>query len=586
MKVKPLNAALALALLALNSAPVHATVLTDNFTFQTAGQSLWATGGQARWSYDSGFIGGTWGGGFSASSPVTFGLNGITGSANALIFPEIPPVQISPYIPAITTPAIPPQQITPYVPPQLITPYIPPQQITPPVYVPEFCTFWPIPCVPGYTIPGTYTPAIPAVYSPAIPATYTPGIPSITTPAVPAVFSPAVPAVYGDTRTGGSAEVKTSGALGFNVKAAADGGGLGMVLPYQTMLTVPDRFVAGQLLRVGGSGNLINNGSASLAVDAPSFNGSVNGIINTTNKLSGTGCFIGAGCDSAITDANIDKTIAILAVDTTKAAPATALDGLLTLPVVLGQDLPITVGAQTVGHVTISAPTDKSGGSVYGNTLRLDTNETLLRTTADFGGIAQLALGVPIDVLQPSIDILGVVSVGATVLNLQGGVNFGLSQALSFEANVDVTLTFDQDMFNGQGQMIGKSITFDLGSSTDIMFAIAPTMLSYSYAIGSDSLFTNDTSISVDPLFAIKAGCVNLSVAGGVLADIEECAFDKEFSTTNLVQASVYNNSFEIEGFNTFSRSVVLVPEPNTYAMLLAGLAGLGFLARRRAKKG
>jgi hypothetical protein len=45
MKVKPLNAALALALLALNSAPVHATVLTDNFTFQTAGQSLWATGG-------------------------------------------------------------------------------------------------------------------------------------------------------------------------------------------------------------------------------------------------------------------------------------------------------------------------------------------------------------------------------------------------------------------------------------------------------------------------------------------------------------------------------------------------------------
>jgi len=620
MKKTSLHAAAVAALVAMGSLPAQAKVYSDSFTFLTQDQSLWASGAQASWSYDSGFIGGMWGGGFAASAPVGFGLNGIAGDANALLFPAIPSVQLTPFIPAFTTPAVPPQQITPYVPPQLITPYIPPQQITPYVppklaipaipavyspaipatyfrlcnpfspsdcwnggqitpYIPPKLITPEVPAVYFPAIPATYTPAIPAVYTPAIPPTYTPAIPAITTPAVPATFSPATAAVYGDTRTGGSVDVKSSGALGFNVKAAADGGGLDVALPYLATLSVPDQFVAGKVHKVGATGTVLNN--ATIAVDAPSFSGSVNGIINTTNKLSGKGCFIGAGCTVGNTDANINETIEILSVDTTRPKPATALNGLLTLPVVLGQDMPIAVGGQTVGHVTINAPTDKSGGTVSGQTLKLDTNETLLRTTADIGGIAQLALGVPVDVLQPSIDIAGVASIGATILNVQGGINFGMSQALSFDANVDVTLTFDQDVYDRLGTLLGRSISFDLGTEVDIMFMAQPGKFSYTYSIGQDSLMTNDTSISVDPLFAIKAGCFNLSVAGGVLADIEECAYEQEFSTTNLLQASVYKKSFALEGFNTATFTVA-VPEPQTYAMLLVGLGLMGLAMRRR----
>jgi hypothetical protein len=166
---------------------------------------------------------------------------------------------------------------------------------------------------------------------------------------------------------------------------------------------------------------------------------------------------------------------------------------------------------------------------------------------------------------------------------MQGGINFGLSQALFFEANVDVTLTFDQDIYDALGTLLGKSIRFDIDTEVEIMFMAQPSQFSYTYSVGTDSLMTNDTSISVDPLFAIKAGCFNLSVAGGVLADIEECAFEQDFSTTNLVQASVYKNSFALQGFNDASFTVA-VPEPQTYALWLAGLGFTAFAVRRRRR--
>lgn len=546
MKKTSMHAVAVATLLALGSLPAQARVYADNFTLLTQNQSLWASGAQSSWVYDSGFIGGSWGGGASASSPVTFGLNAITGSANTMLFPAIPSMLLFPEVPSVFVPAV----------------YTPG---TAAVNVPPVC-FGLLGCIPGYTIPGVAPVLITGAF---------------TIPGSPAVYSDYVPPTFGDTRTGGSVDVKSSGALGFNVKAAANGGGIGVALPYMASLNAPDNIVANQMLRFGATGTLLNN--ATFAVDAPSFSGSVNGILNTTNKLSGRGCFIGAGCTEGSTNANINETVEILSLDTTRPSPATALNGLLTLPVVLGQDMPIAIGAQTVGHVTLNAPTDKTGGTVSGRTLQLNTNETLLRTTADMGGIAQLALGVPVDVLQPSIDV-SVAAIGATILNMQGGVNFGMSQALSFDANVDVTLTFDQDIYNGSGGSLGRSISFDLGSEVDILFKAQPGYFSYTYSIGQDSLMTNDTSISIDPLFAIKAGCFNLSVAGGVLADINECAYEQEFSTTNLVQASVYKNSFALGGFNAATFTVA-VPEPQTYALLLAGLGLVAVATRRRTPR-
>ena len=635
--------AMAVALWAAVTVPANATLYSDSLMFRTFDQSMWSSGAQASWNYDSGFFGGTWGGGIANSSPVNFGLNGIAGGANSLITPYIAPILLVPEIPAYTTPRVPPQQITPYVAPQQITPFVaayttprvPPKLITPAVPAklitpaipavfspgtpavrsPRVCAFSIctggfviFPAIPSVqitpAIPAVYFPAIPAVFSPAIPgitfpavpatytpailATYTPAIPSFTIPRVPAVYSPAIPALYGDTRTGGSVGVQTAGALGFSVQAGANGGGLSLTLPYRTTLNLPDSYFTGQSYRVSGSGVLESN--ASIDVNAVSVSAKVNGIINTTNALSGTGCFIGAGCSTSTSNVNVPTTVfAIAELDTTQPTPLKVLG--LHVPVVIGEDLPITVGAQTVGHVTITTPTNQVGGSVNGNTLSLSSNQTLLQTTADFGGIAQLALGLPVDVLQPSLEIVGVATIGGTLVNLQGGINFGLSQDLSFDSVVNVTLNFDRDIFgrpagsNDPFASTGHSITFELASGGDIMFMGAPgRLLSYTYSMDPDSLLTNKMSLSIDPLFAIKAGCYELTVLAQSLAG--QCGFEQTYATTNLVDISVYETSFKVAGFNSVTLAAA-VPEPETYALLLAGLGLVGFFARRgRTERG
>lgn len=576
----------------------QAQSFNDLLVFETSNQSLWSSSAASGWSYDSGLIGGSWGGGRSGSSPVSLGIDGITGSEHALITPAVPSVLITPAMPSYTTPAIPPKLITPEIPSKLLTPYIAPQQLTPAVpatYItiaavkaPRVCVFHH--CTGGQVItpayqkqvtpyiPATYSPAVQATYSPKVPAVYSTAIPGVVVPAVPGVYSPAVPALYGDTRTGAAVAVKSSGELGFKVQAAATAGSVNVKLPVQATLNLPTQFVSGQSVHVAGTAS-IDNG-ARIDVTATSVQAKVTGVIQTRNELGVTGCFIGGGCSTSSSKPGIDKTFEIVALDTTAAHTLSALG--LPLPVGSGVDRPITAGAQTVGHVVVTLPQNQSGGDISGQTLKLDTHQSVLKTTADFGGLAQAALGVPSDVLQPALD-LGAGSISGVVVNLQGGVDLGLSQSLSFAADFRVTLSFDQAVtmtYRGQTFAASKTVSFDLDEGADLVFAgTAGHLLSRTYSLSPDSRLTNSTSVSIDPLFEIKAACYSLSVSG--VADIAQCMLEKSYGTTDLLAFTVYDKSFALQGFNEVSLTTA-VPEPESWALLLAGLAGLGWLARRR----
>lgn len=71
--------------------PALASLLTsysDSYTLKTTNQSMWSSGNQASWNFNSGLLGGAWGT-YAGNSPVSKGVNAITGSANAVIIPGV-----------------------------------------------------------------------------------------------------------------------------------------------------------------------------------------------------------------------------------------------------------------------------------------------------------------------------------------------------------------------------------------------------------------------------------------------------------------------------------------------------------------
>jgi len=74
------------------AADVNAAVFTDSYTLTTTNQSMWSSGAQAGFSYDSGLLGAAWGTYGSSGVPTTFGINAITGSVDATVIPGIPSI--------------------------------------------------------------------------------------------------------------------------------------------------------------------------------------------------------------------------------------------------------------------------------------------------------------------------------------------------------------------------------------------------------------------------------------------------------------------------------------------------------------
>ena len=87
------------------------------------------------------------------------------------------------------------------------------------------------------------------------------------------------------------------------------------------------------------------------------------------------------------------------------------------------------------------------------------------------------------------------------------------------------------------------------------------------------------------------------SVAGQLLANYAVSTLPKTtwlhfYGTTTIATAGLYTTSFTFTANGPFSKDIIVdnvfliagtVPEPSTWALMLAGFAGLGFMAHRRA---
>ena len=389
----------------------------DSYTLSTTNQSMWAPGGQAQWSYDSGFVGGAWGT-YAGNAPVGGGISAITGSENEMITPRIPGIPSS-HVPSTRT-----------------------------------CTStaWGDVCTPelgNYDIPGT----------------------------------PDIPATYADTRSGAALGISSSGRVGVDVKAQANGGAIGVVVPVQTALQIADK--GNGIFHV--SANSVIAG-ASITSTAPSFKAGVDGIINLDNEFSATGCIIGAGCSSTNATVNLDAgQFSLVGLDTTQAKPFSAF-GLGIPQVKYDREIIVRAGAESsecsaskasagqsaliengvvpdpcatgplaqpaIGVLKVSKLADNTASNLSGTTLSLNSNQAVLRVTADLTGIAQYALGAPVDILNPELN-LKVATVRGSIIDVQAGVSLGMSQKFDFTPTLMATLEFDRDVEQWRNVVVG-----------------------------------------------------------------------------------------------------------------------------------
>ena len=136
-----------------------------------------------------------------------------------------------------------------------------------------------------------------------------------------------------------------------------------------------------------------------------------------------------------------------------------------------------------------------------------------------------------------------------SIPNAQADANMSLSVNLYNSANA---LVFNWAPDGQAGNITGGSETRD----------------PFSLNIGLTALVGNGGPLVYDP-----TGCT-FGTAGGCFA-----------ATTNILAAGTYTLNLSMQqGINLVS-SVSAVPEPETYGMLLSGLALLGFVARRKAKQ-
>ncbi|GCL62355.1 FxDxF family PEP-CTERM protein [Pseudaquabacterium pictum] len=149
-------------------------------------------------------------------------------------------------------------------------------------------------------------------------------------------------------------------------------------------------------------------------------------------------------------------------------------------------------------------------------------------------------------------------------------VTLGVALALSgLAANAaDVNLGADPDSFSVMA--VGGNVNF----FDTFSFSLTTESVVNATAVSFGGIRSGSAWSIVDSMDNLMAGTYSLTTIPASLASLTLGAGDYAVVVTGKGQAS--------GGMYGVSVNVTPVPEPETYAMMLAGLAALGFLARRR----
>ncbi|MEW6990699.1 hypothetical protein AADZ91_08400 [Colwelliaceae bacterium 6441] len=446
-----------------------------------------------------------------------------------------------------------------------------------------------------------------------------------------------------DTRTGAQVGVESSGRIGLKLNAAASGGSVDVFLPVSTSINIGDVSATNELFNISTQFNIKN--SASITANAPSFSAGLKGILDIDLKLSAVACATFAGCAGGTTniglhagefdlfgiDLNRDKPFDVFGYelpfkvfDTPRnihMPTPTNPDGVVDEPTPENPEPPQPM-TPIIGDITFHTLKDKTGGSVAGSKLSLETNQNVLDAGISLTGLMEAQYGSPGLLHNEFKQSIGPVKakIEYNALGFDVGPTLGMQQKFDIDPNVSVRLEFDQPITRMEPKVIGhhdelvcKVIVFKrickiesvpiieyrpetyqdgivdmlLGDNADYFFEGAVgNLLNRTYFL-DDPLFSNLTSATLDPFAELKVGCLKVKFAATVH---DECLVEKKAQTNGLASARIYDNSWAMGGFQEYSFASTIiddtvppvsVSEPKTLYILALSLFAFMLRSKR-----
>lgn len=424
---------------------------------------------------------------------------------------------------------------------------------------------------------------------------------------LPVVALGTAPPARIDLATGVEVKGSTDGRAGLEFGIEIDSGSVDAQVSYKAVLDIPDTTSLAPGATINFNPNSLLAGTNQLDTSFSSMKLNLDAVMQLSGDVSAEACLVAVGCSSGGTPFDIDERASILSFNQDGEGGVKLL-GLQ--PSTFGfpdqaNGFPFEMDVAGLASIALHLPQpNASGGLDTGSdTLKASAQDDLLDVSFDLDNIIATSAGVP-GLFGTSASVAGV-SLGYDIIDVQMGPSIDLKQNFELDPTLWVNLQFDELVEIG-GMLVDEwDSAWDL--LPDIRFLADDTMVTPTFFLEADllneTLLDFDLNLTID-LLQITYGFDQWSGSLGIGNVLDQGA--DLFESPNL-----YSELFELQGWDlqigegflislgsqsilpsssaaqSAVNPIVLpalngsVPLPGTLLLLLSGVTGMISLRHR-----